>query len=202
MDTHETQIICDLFFPDEDELLHLSDPLSSQDYEDMLLLPEPYELPGEALWKAERLAKITREGLIPEAEKLSGDITFGSIDRDERASRIDFTLCEAVRGRLALDLVLGGLLVILKSKGVDQLGYRSMGSFATEHLSFSGRTSSELMHNYELLCKLPLTREAYLQGRIAKSALRSLSRVATPENESWWLAIAEVRSLCGLEREV
>ncbi|MDQ7826835.1 MAG: hypothetical protein RDV48_28815, partial [Candidatus Eremiobacteraeota bacterium] len=191
-----------LHLPDEEELLHLADSFSSQDYEDMLLLPEPYELPAGTTCRPGHMVKITREGLIPEAEKLSEDVSFSSIDRDERAERIDFLLCEAVRGRLALDLVLGGLLVTLKTKGVDQIGYRSMGTFATEHLSFSGRTASELMHNYELLKSLPLTREAYLQGKIAKSALRSLSRVATSENESWWLAIAEVRSLCGLEREV
>ncbi|MDQ7823351.1 MAG: HNH endonuclease signature motif containing protein [Candidatus Eremiobacteraeota bacterium] len=202
MDTHVTQSVAALFLPDEEELLHLGDSLPSKDYEDMLLLPEPYELPSETPCRPEHLVKITREGLIPEAEKLTEDITFGSIDRDERAARIDFLICEAVHGRLALDLVLGGLLVTLKTKGVDQLGYRSMGTFATEHLSFSGRTASELMHNFELLRALPLTREAYLEGRIAKSALRHLSRVITPENESWWLAIAEERSLCGLEREV
>ncbi|MDQ7826596.1 MAG: hypothetical protein RDV48_27585, partial [Candidatus Eremiobacteraeota bacterium] len=191
-----------LHLPDEEELLHLGDPMSSQNYDDMLLLPEPYEIPAGTSCRPGHLVKITRGGLIPEAEKLTEDITFGSIDRDERAAHIDFLLCEAVRGRMALDLVLGGLLVTLKSKGVDQLGYRSMGTFATEHLSFSGRTASELMHNFELLRALPLTREAYLEGRIAKSALRHLSRVITPENESWWLAIARERSLCGLEREV
>ncbi|MDQ7826937.1 MAG: HNH endonuclease [Candidatus Eremiobacteraeota bacterium] len=50
------------------------------------------------------------------------------------------------------------------------------------------------------MASLPLS--GPLEGRIAKSALRHLSRVATPENECWWLTIAEVRSLCGLEREV
>ncbi|MDQ7827323.1 MAG: hypothetical protein RDV48_31305, partial [Candidatus Eremiobacteraeota bacterium] len=203
MDTYETHSISDMFLPDEEELLHLGDSLFSQDCEDMLLLPEPYEIPpGPSTCRPGHLVKITRGGLIPEAEKLSEEISFGSIDRDERASRIDFTLCEAVRGRLALDLILGGLLVTLKTKGVDQLGYRSMGTFATEHLSFSGRTASELMHNFRLLKVLPLTREAYLEGKIAKSALRSLSRVITPENESWWLAVARERSLCGLEGEV
>ncbi|MDQ7825498.1 MAG: HNH endonuclease signature motif containing protein [Candidatus Eremiobacteraeota bacterium] len=202
MDTHETHTISNLFLPDEEELLHLGDPMSSQDYEDMLLLPDPYEIPGKTACRPEHLVKIKRGGLIPEAEKLTEDLSFGSIDRDERAERIDFLLCEAVRGRLALDFVLGGILVTLKTKGVDKLGYRSMGTFATEHLSFSGRTASELMHNFELLRSLPLTREAYLEGRIAKSALRHLSRVITPENESWWLSIARDRSLCGLEREV
>ncbi|MDQ7825196.1 MAG: HNH endonuclease signature motif containing protein [Candidatus Eremiobacteraeota bacterium] len=206
MDTFETHTIHSLFLPDEEELLYLADPCCLQDHEDLLLLPEPYELPGEALWKAERLVKITREGLIPEAEKLTEDISWGppisTISSDERAARIDFTLCEAVRGRLALDLVLGGLLVNLKKKGVDLLGYRSIGSFAVEHLSFSGRTASELMRNFELLSSLPLTREAYLQGKIARSALRHLLRLVTPENEAEWLGIAQKLSISALEREV
>ncbi|MDQ7825832.1 MAG: HNH endonuclease [Candidatus Eremiobacteraeota bacterium] len=204
MDTYDTQAVDTLFLPDEEELLHLGDSFSSEDYEDMLLLPEPYELPEGTLYKPEHIVKITREGLIPEAERLANDLTFGPslIDRDDRASRIDFTLCEAIRGRLALDLHLGGLLVNLKTKGVDHLGYRSMATFAVEHLSMSGRTASELMRNFEFLRHLPLTREAYLQGRIARSALRHLLRVITPENEAEWLGIAQKLSISALEREV
>ncbi|MDQ7827159.1 MAG: hypothetical protein RDV48_30470, partial [Candidatus Eremiobacteraeota bacterium] len=99
MDTFETHTIHSLFLPDEEELIHLEDPCCLKDHEDMLLLPEPYEIPSVTPCRPEHLVKITREGLIPEAERLTEDITFGSIDRDERASRIDFTLCEAVRGR-------------------------------------------------------------------------------------------------------
>ncbi|MDQ7826490.1 MAG: HNH endonuclease signature motif containing protein [Candidatus Eremiobacteraeota bacterium] len=170
----------------------------------MLLLPEPYELPAEARDRAASMVKITREGLLLEAEKLTEDLTWGPplIDSDERASRIDFTLCKAVRGRLALDIHLGGLLVNLKTKGVDRLGYRSMAAFAVEHLSMSGRTASELMHNFRLLESLPLTREAYLEGRIARSALRHLSRVVTPENEAGLLAKAQKLSVGSFEREV
>ncbi|MDQ7821756.1 MAG: HNH endonuclease signature motif containing protein [Candidatus Eremiobacteraeota bacterium] len=195
-----------LFLPDEEELLHLNDSFSSQDYEDMLLLPEPYELPAEAYHKAERMVKIAIDGLLPEVEKLTEGFTWGPlpslIDRDDRASRMDFTLCKAIRGRLALDLVLGGLLVTLKTKGVDHLGYRSMASFAVEHLSMSARRASELMHNYELLSRLPLTREAYLQGKIVKSSLRHLSRIITPENEAEWLEKAQRMTVSGVEREV
>ncbi|MDQ7827189.1 MAG: HNH endonuclease signature motif containing protein [Candidatus Eremiobacteraeota bacterium] len=202
MDTFETHTTHSLFLPDEEELLYLAEPCCLKDHEDMLLLPEPYELPGEIIYKPEHMVKITWEGLIPEAEKLTEDITFGSIVNDERASQIDFTLCEAVRGRLALDLTIGAFLVNLKTKGVDHLGYRSMVSFAVEHLSMSGRTASELMRNFEFLKVLPLTREAYLQGRIARSALRHLLRVITPENEAEWLGIAQKLSVSGLEREV
>ncbi|MDQ7826152.1 MAG: HNH endonuclease signature motif containing protein [Candidatus Eremiobacteraeota bacterium] len=206
MDTFETHTTHSLFLPDEEELLYLADPCCLHDHEDLLLLPEPYELPEGTLYKPEHIVKITREGLIPEAERLTGDITWGppisTISRDERAARVDFTLCEAVRGRLALDLTIGGLLVNLKTKGVDHLGYRSIGSFAVEHLSFSGRTASELMRNFELLSSLPLTREAYLQGKIARSALRHLLRVVTPENEAEWLERAQKLSVSGLERDV
>ncbi|MDQ7825219.1 MAG: HNH endonuclease signature motif containing protein [Candidatus Eremiobacteraeota bacterium] len=206
MDTFALCTTHALFLPNEEELLHLNDSLSSQDYEDLLLLPEPYELPKGTIYRPEHIVKITREGLLPEAEKLTEDINWGPLqstfDRDERAASIDFTLCKAVRGRLALDLKLGELLTNLKMKGVDRLGYRSLGAFAVEHLSFSGRTASELMHNFELLKALPLTREAYLQGRIARSALRHLLRVITPENEAEWLSVAQKLSVSGLEREV
>ncbi|MDQ7824648.1 MAG: hypothetical protein RDV48_17740 [Candidatus Eremiobacteraeota bacterium] len=203
----DTSVLCldnSFFLPDDEELLHLNDSLSSQDYEDLILLPEAYELPAEARDRAERMVKITREGLIPEAEKLTSDLIWGPplIDRDDRASRLDFTLCTAVRGRLALDLVLGGLLVNLKTKGVERLGYRSMATFAMEHLSMSGRTASELMYNFRLLEGLPLSREAYLQGKIAKSALRHLSRVVTVENEAGWLEKAQKLSVGAFEREV
>ncbi|MDQ7825155.1 MAG: HNH endonuclease signature motif containing protein [Candidatus Eremiobacteraeota bacterium] len=204
MDTFELSTTHSIFLPDEEELLHLGNSISSKDCEDLLLLPEPYELPAEARDRAERLVKISRDGLLPEAEKLTDNLTLGPalIDRDERASLIDFTLCKAIRGRLALDLVLGGLLVNLKMKGVDHLGYRSIATFAAEHLSMSGRTASELMHNYMLLESLPLTREAYLQGKVAKSALRHLSRVITPESEASWIKETAHLSMSALERKV
>jgi phenylacetate-coenzyme A ligase PaaK-like adenylate-forming protein len=55
-----------------------------------------------------------------------------------------------------------------------------MGDFAVEHLSFSGRLASEMIHNFDVLSRLPLTKKAYLQCEIMKSALRHTSRVTTP----------------------
>ncbi|MHC9538632.1 MAG: hypothetical protein AB9903_03860 [Vulcanimicrobiota bacterium] len=74
---------------------------------------------------------------------------------------------------------MGGMLKALRRQGVQHLGYRSMGDFAVEHLSFSGRLASEMMRNFDVLSKLPLTKRAYLQYEIMKSALRHTSRVMT-----------------------
>jgi hypothetical protein len=59
-----------------------------------------------------------------------------------------------------------------------------------------------MMHNHEVLQALPLTKEAYLQGEIMKSALRYVSRIMKPQNEAEWLKMAQSLSLNDLEKEV
>ncbi|MDQ7821466.1 MAG: HNH endonuclease signature motif containing protein [Candidatus Eremiobacteraeota bacterium] len=168
---------------------------------DFLLLPEPYEVEEDGIHRYDHLVKVDIDAFLTEAERLVECLAFSSFDREEKASQIDSDLCRAVRSRMALDLVLGRLLEILKQKGVDHLGYRSLETFAVEHLSLSGRTASELIHNYELLSRLPRTCEAYLQGRVSKSALRPLSRVINPENEEEWLEKAGRLPVRALEKE-
>jgi len=67
--------------------------------------------------------------------------------------------------RLAIDLRMGEMLKHLKKQGVSHLGYRSIENFSVEHLSFSGRLASEMMHRFDVLSTLLLTRSAYLQCR-------------------------------------
>ncbi|MHC9540612.1 MAG: hypothetical protein AB9903_13990 [Vulcanimicrobiota bacterium] len=94
------------------------------------------------------------------------------------------------------------MLKHLKKQGVSHLGYRSIGNFSVEHLSFSGRLASEMMHRFDVLSTLPLTRSAYLQCEIMKSALRYTSRILKAQNEAEWLSLAQTLSLNDLEREV
>jgi hypothetical protein len=100
-----------------------------------------------------------------------------------------------------IDFTMGGMLKALRRQGVQHLGYRSMGDFSVEHLSFSGRLASEMMRNFDVLSKLPLTKKAYLQCEIMKSALRHISRV-TAENEAEWLLKAQTFPLNELIDEV
>ena len=133
------------------------------------------------------------------AEKISTR----SMDRYDAALEADEELDVILQKRRENDLRLGEVLTLFKKKkGEDYLGHRSIGTFAVEHLSFSGRLASELMHNHEVLSALPLTKEAYRQGEITKSALRHLSKVLTPQNEAEWLSKTQNLSLRALERAV
>ncbi len=146
------------------------------------------------------LLKIGRP--ICDIDDLVRDILTHRIDRNDAARKVDWHLDRLIHMRLGTDRIMGEFLTYLKKQGVSSLGYRSIGTFSVEHLSFSGRLASEMMHNYEVLQALPLTKEAYLQGEIMKSALRYVSRVMTPENEADWLSMAQSLSLNDLEREV
>jgi len=133
------------------------------------------------------------------AEKIS----IRSTDRYDAALEADEELDVMLQMRRENDLRLGEVLTLFKKKkGEDYLGHRSIGTFAVEHLSFSGRLASELMHNHEVLSALPITKEAYRQGEITKSALRHLSKVLTAENEAEWLSKAQNLSLRALEMAV
>ena len=140
---------------------------------------------------------------ICDVDELVQQIVTRSIHRYDAADEADRELDLIMLKRRGIDFRLGELLTLFKNKkGEDYLGHRSIGTFSVEHLSFSGRLASELMRNSGLLSALPLTKEAYLQGEIKKSALRHLSRVLTPENEAEWIAKTKKLSLKALERMV
>ncbi|MHC9539172.1 MAG: HNH endonuclease [Vulcanimicrobiota bacterium] len=139
---------------------------------------------------------------ICDIDDLMRDILTRRINRYDAARKVDWHLDRLIHMRLGADIIMGEFLTYLKKQGVSYLGYRSIGTFSVEHLSFSGRLASEMMHNYEVLQALPLTKEAYLQGEIMKSALRYASRIMTPQNEAEWLKMAQSLSLNDLEKEV
>jgi len=121
-------------------------------------------------------------------DEFAEKISTRSIDRHDAAQEGDRKLDKMLQMRREIDLRLGEVLTLFKKKkGEDNLGHRSIGTFAVEHLDFSGRLASELMHNHKIFSALQITKEAFRQGEISKSALRHLSRVLTAENEAEWL---------------
>ncbi|MHC9538434.1 MAG: HNH endonuclease [Vulcanimicrobiota bacterium] len=150
----------------------------------------------------ERVVTLQTGRPICDIEDLVRDIHTHQVDGYDAARKVDWHLDRLIHMRLSADIIMGEFLTYLKKQGVSSLGYRSIGTFSVEHLSFSGRLASEMMHNYEVLQALPLTKEAYLQGEIMKSALRYASRIMNPHNEAEWLKIAQSLSLNDLEREV
>jgi len=149
------------------------------------------------------VAQLDEGKPICDVDELVHQIVTRSINRYDAADEADSELDLIMRKRRGIDFRLGELLTLFKKKkGEDYMGHRSIGTFSVEHLSFSGRLASEMMRNSGLLEALPLTKEAYLQGEIKKSALRHLSRVLTPENEAEWIAKTKKLSLKALERMV
>jgi len=175
-----------------------NDP-STFDYDDNTVEGYHWVNCGRVLWMKEGEPLCDLDAVDEFTEKISTR----SIDRHDAALEADGKLDEMLQMRRENDLRLGEVLILFKGKkGEDYLGHRSIGTFAVEHLSFSGRLASELMHNYELLSALPITKEAFRQGEITKSALRHLSKVLTAQNEAEWLSKARNLSLRALERAV
>ncbi|MGV8123628.1 MAG: hypothetical protein AB2L14_28070 [Candidatus Xenobiia bacterium LiM19] len=111
----------------------------------------------------ERVAILKIGRPICDIEDLVRGILTRRIDRYDAARKVDWHLDRLIHMRLSADIIMGEFLTYLKKQGVASLGYRTIGTFSVEHLSFSGRLASEMMHNYEVLQALPLTKEAYLQ---------------------------------------
>jgi len=142
--------------------------------------------------------------LVPnEFHEYARHINSRYVDHEADFITFDYHLCRLSHARSLIDLCLGELLSAFRKndgKAYGEMGYSSLGDFAEEHLSFSGRLASEMILNFERLQALPLTREAYIRGDIVKSALRLLLRVMTPQNETELLS--RIRDLSVREIEL
>ncbi|MHC9544513.1 MAG: hypothetical protein AB9903_33775 [Vulcanimicrobiota bacterium] len=169
---------------------------------DVSTFGNPDEAEGYHWYLCPIVEKIEKGRPVCNVDKLVYKIATGRINRYDAAHKADSCMDGILHKRLAIDLRMGEMLKHLKKQGVSHLGYRSIGNFSVEHLSFSGRLASEMMRRFDVLSTLPLTRSAYLQCEIMKSALRYTSRIMTPQNEAEWLSLAQTLSLNDLEREV
>ncbi len=86
-------------------------------------------------------------------------------------------------GRLLLQMRAGGLF--------RDLGFVRLGDYVGERLGLGYRTAQELMRVEETLARLPVAAAAFDRGRITSGHVRALTRVATPDNESSWVELAQ-----------
>jgi 5-methylcytosine-specific restriction endonuclease McrA len=81
-------------------------------------------------------------------------------------------------------------------------GYASLHEYAERILGLTGRQVEERLRAARALAELPALDNALTEGRLSWSAVRELTRVATPETEHAWLAWAKGRSSRQIEQAV
>jgi hypothetical protein len=107
------------------------------------------------------------------------------------------------RTRAGLDFEEGQWLVRAHRSGVhERLGFGSFSEYVGRLFGYGARLVQEKLRVAEALERLPELAEALKQGRVCWSALRELTRVATPETEAAWLATAKGRTVRELEKLV
>ncbi|HXI03412.1 MAG TPA: HNH endonuclease [Candidatus Saccharimonadales bacterium] len=70
------------------------------------------------------------------------------------------------------------------------LGFVRLGDYVSERLGVSLRGAQEMMRVDEALEALPVAGAAFEAGAITAGHVRLLTRVATPGDEAWWVALA------------
>ena len=91
---------------------------------------------------------------------------------------------------------------ILKRKLFRKLGYPSIAAYAAGALQFTPNKTREFIRLAEALDELPVLRRAVKRQAISWTKARTLSRVASPETEQAWLAVAAKSSCRELEAKV
>jgi hypothetical protein len=101
--------------------------------------------------------------------------------------------------RRALARVAGRMVA---TRGWERLGSSRPGDYAVERVGISGRELRDFAAVDRALEELPLLDAAFCAGEIGWTQLRLLCRVATPEDQQEWLALAERLTARELAREV
>jgi hypothetical protein len=94
------------------------------------------------------------------------------------------------------------LLEALHSEAHQRLGYASFGEYIERLFGYSPRWTAEKLRVAEALEALPHLSRALAEGALPWSSVRELTRVATPETESEWLACSRGRTTRDIERLV
>lgn len=87
-------------------------------------------------------------------------------------------------------------------QGWERLGHSRLGDYAAECLGISGRSLLDWAHTEQALQRLKGLEEALSSGALGWTKVRLLARVATPEDEDAWLALAHRVSALALAGEV
>ena len=83
-----------------------------------------------------------------------------------------------------------------------EFGCSSIYHYATSHLALGEHTIAEMLRTGKALEHLPLLSQAYEEGEISSTHVREITRVATPETESFWYEAAKKSTTRQIEKLV
>jgi hypothetical protein len=122
--------------------------------------------------------------------------SLGLEDERDRAVALHNGLISLRSALASVELRLGAWLALFAKGGrftFEPLGHATRESGCAERLGFSWSLARQLIDIARGVASLPRTREAFLLGLVERSKLRALLKVATPETEAGWLALARKR---------
>jgi hypothetical protein len=115
-------------------------------------------------------------------------------------AQIDEVIVDLVQRQGALDEELGRWLLLAQRARVHRhFGFAAFGDYVAARLGVTPRLAKERASVAEALEALPLLRRALVTGSRSWSAVRELSRVATPDTEAAWLEASAGKNLRALE---
>ncbi len=94
------------------------------------------------------------------------------------------------------------LVAFCDRRGHQRFGYESIVSYAGSELGLSGRQTMELIRVGRRLLSLPKLDAALESGRASWTKVREVSRIAVPETEHAWAAVAEFATARQVEAQV
>jgi hypothetical protein len=131
-----------------------------------------------------------------------------SLDEHDESVALDWQRAHAellrlARTRAALDWQEGRwLLCALRAGSHMRLGYGSFAEYVERLFGYAPRWTGERLRVAEALEDLPDTTQALRDAALSWSAVRELTRVATPKTESLWIAAARDRTVREVEQLV
>lgn len=113
------------------------------------------------------------------------------IERARLATSVDHELRTACRAEATARRRVGDIArELLSRRAYQRLGFVRVGDYARERLGVSGRSLQSAAWAATRLGTLPLVAAAFDHAELSWTQVRALCRLATPDDEAWWLARA------------
>ena len=113
---------------------------------------------------------------------------------------VDRRLRGIAKRRAALDVEEAHWLLVARRMQIHvELGYGSFVEYLERVLDYAPRTAQERLRVAEALEVLPATRTALAAGQVSFSAVRAITRIAKPHNETRWIDASRGKTIRELE---